>query len=441
MPASHFTPRTLRTLLIAVLLFCFCRTLYTSRHLHVNDQQDFYVYDTAATLVRHGLSSHMYDGADTGGDPQLKLIAPNTVFARTAAGLGLPYVRMYVYPPILADLLVPLSGLPAYRAGYVWLLCQLVMLVVVGVLALRVAGLDWRSRGGLALLLGLISLFSVMDALEVGQITLLLLLLWMLSLCCLQRDRVWLSTFALALAAAIKLTPLIAVLPLLLWGNWKWLRAFAVWSLLLLGVMAAVNSPAVLVDYVQHVMPAMSRGVPHPENRSISSALQMVYLTQRGETMEMFKTANAGAVPPALLLAGKLLPMLCLIVAAAWIGLRLRHPTRQQQVEVLATFAVLSVVVSPVSWVHAYVVAFPLLFLLWQAAFARRVTRWRTVLLVIVSLDLGGALLNDVVRIALHAGDQAGAVWALLGPVSALAAVVLGLQVAAKSPAHSEVPA
>ena len=394
------------------------------------------MYDTAATLVRRGLSTHIYDGADTGQDPQLRFIAPNTVFAHTAAGLGLPFVRMYVYPPILADLLVPFGGMPAYRAGYVWLGCQLLMLAGIGVLALRVTGLHWRSHGGLALLFGLISLFSVMDALEVGQITLLLLLLWMLSLYWLQRDRMWLSALALALASSIKLTPLIAVLPFLLWRNWKWLRAFVVCTVLLVGVMAAVNSPAVLLNYVQHVTPAMSRGVPHPGNRSISSALQMVYLTRHGETMELFDRAGAGAVPAVLLLLGKLLPLACLLAAAAFVALRLRHVARQQQVEVLAAFAVLSVVVSPVSWVHAYVVAFPLLFLLWQATFARRMTRAQTVLLVVISLDLGGALLDDLVRIALHAGDQTGALLTLLGPLSALTAVVLGLQVAASCTAQ-----
>lgn len=431
MPYRYFSVRTLCYLLVAVLLFCFCRTVYTSRHLRVNDQQDFYVYDTAATLVHHRLSTHIYDGADTGVDPQLRLIAPETVFARTAAGLGLPFVRMYVYPPILADLLVPLGGVPAYLAGYLWLGCQLVMLVAVAVLALRITGLRWRSRGGLALILGLLSLFSVMDALEVGQITLLLLLLWVLSLYWLQRDRLWLSAFALALAAAVKLTPLVAVLPFLLWRNWKWLRAFAICGLVLVAGMAVVNSPGVLVDYVRHVMPAMSRGVPHPDNRSISSALQMVYLTRHGETMEQFKSANAGPVPDMLLFAGKLLPLLCLLAAAMWVALRLRNANRQQQIEVLAAFAVLSVVVSPVSWVHAYVVAYPLLVLLWQAAFTRRTTRWQTVLLVFVSLDLGAALVNDIVRIALFAGDRVGAVFTVLGPLSALIAVVLGLQVAA----------
>lgn len=434
MPLSSFSPRTLRILLGTVLLFCFCRTVYTSRHLHVNDQQDFYVYDTAATLVRQGLSAHMYDGANTGADPQLRMIAPDTTFAHTAAGLGLPFVRMYVYPPILADMLVPLGGMPAYRAGYVWLGCQLAMLVAVAVLALRLAGLRWRSRGGLALLLGLVSLFSVMDALEVGQITLLLLLLWMLSMDCLQRDHIWLSAFALALASAVKLTPLIALLPLLLWRNWRWLRAFAVWALLLVVIMAVVNSPSVLADYVGHVMPAMSRGIPHPGNRSISSALQMIYLTRHGETMEQFDRAKAGPVPAALLLLGKLLPLLCLLAATAWVALRLRYANRSQQVQVLAAFAVLSVVVSPVSWVHAYVVAFPLLFLLWQAAFAQRTTRLQTVLLVLISLDLGGFLVNDLGRLALHSGDRAAAYISPLGPLSALMAVFLGLQVAASLP-------
>lgn len=430
MPLNAFSCSTLRRLLLLVLLFCFCRVVWTSRHIKPNDQSDFFVYKTASSLILQGMPQHIYDGADTGLDPQLKLMPTETVFSHVAVADGISKVMMYVYPPILSDMLLPFALMPAPRAAELWFCCNLIMLGGVSWLASRLLAVRWTSRAGITLTLGLISLFSVAVALEAGQITIFLLLLWMLSLYFYQRDLLPASALTLALASTIKLTPLIAVVPFMLWRQGRWLRAFALCTCALVVIMMLVNSPASIADYVLRVTPAMSRGVAHPENRSISSVLQMVYLTRRGQTMNDFKLALAGPVPHSLLLLGKLLPMACLAAATVWGYLRARAVSREEQLEVLAAFALLSVVVSPVSWAHAYVVAYPLLILMWRAALQQRLSRFQTGLLLFVSLDLGGLLINDVGRVALKFSDIAAAYVLLLGPVSAMAAVFLCLQVA-----------
>ena len=107
-----------------------------------------------------------------------------------ARKLGLPQVRMYVYPPILADLLLPLSGLGPRQAGYAWLLGNVAMLVVIGWLGVQLPEVPWNSKISAAVYFGLLSMFPVMNALEMGQITIPLLLLWMLGFHLYKRDQV-----------------------------------------------------------------------------------------------------------------------------------------------------------------------------------------------------------------------------------------------------------
>lgn len=65
--------------LAVLLMLLFCLNLVTLRNLHqlLQDWQplaplDWKVYQSAALVVSEGQSYHLYDGADTGADPQLK---------------------------------------------------------------------------------------------------------------------------------------------------------------------------------------------------------------------------------------------------------------------------------------------------------------------------------------------------------------------------------
>jgi hypothetical protein len=65
------------------------------------DQVDFKVYLTAAQLVREHKGVAIYSDADTGQNPQMRFAAPDSTFQQTAASIGIPQVRLHVYPPIL----------------------------------------------------------------------------------------------------------------------------------------------------------------------------------------------------------------------------------------------------------------------------------------------------------------------------------------------------
>jgi hypothetical protein len=80
----------------------------------------FAVYYTAASLVRSNMDPHIYDGSERHINPQLMFADPNTVFARTAGAHGISTVMLYIYPPTLADLLVPLTLFSPATALIIW---------------------------------------------------------------------------------------------------------------------------------------------------------------------------------------------------------------------------------------------------------------------------------------------------------------------------------
>ena len=409
-------------LLLLTLVFASLRTLYTYRNLAIDSLDDFYVYDTAAALVRQHAGVAIYTGADRGVDPQFLFQEPASRFAAEARDLGIPAVRMYVYPPLLADLLVPLSWMEAHRAGRVWLILNAAALLLSAALLTKLSQAPFFGTTGLAITVGVLAMFPVALAVESGQITVLLLLLWVIGMYAYRRGQLALSATAIALAACIKLTPLLAVLPMLAWRDWRWLRAFAVAVGLLLGVMLVVNGPAPLLDYFLHVMPAMSRGVPHLENRSIAAALQILYSALHGGHVVALQAT--GVVPHWILELGKAVPAGVALLAVGWPATR--KPSLDGRVLARAAFALLSVVAAPVSWFHAFVVGYPLLVLLWGLALRQAWPRWHVVLLVVCSVDLSTALLNGVRQRT--SNDVAAALLAFGAPLVSLALVWLGLR-------------
>jgi len=90
---------------------------------------DFSMYYTAACLVRSNMSMHIYDVVDRDTNPEIISADPKTVFAQTAHAHGIPRIALYLYPPTLADLLVPLTALSPSAALIVWHALDVLMIV------------------------------------------------------------------------------------------------------------------------------------------------------------------------------------------------------------------------------------------------------------------------------------------------------------------------
>jgi alpha-1,2-mannosyltransferase len=380
--------------------------------------EDFEVYDTAGTLVHEHQSVHLYDDADTGADPQLKIASPNTAFAQTARQLGVPKVRLYVYPPLLADLIVPFTFLPLATASKLWLLTNLAALLTIAFLMVKVLRLPWRSTGAVAVLLGLFALFSTSECLVWGQITIFLLLLWMCGIYFYLRGWFAASGFVFAIATVIKLTPLLVIFPFLIWKEWKWLRAFAGSLLLCVAVICLVNTPASLNDYFFHVMPSMSHGVPHLGNKSLLSSIQLLYVAlHHGDTGKVTML-----IPKAVITIGKACSLV-IVTLAILIVYRLRSKMRMpDRIMTLALFAILSTAISPVSWRHAYIVGFLALSLLWAEALRQPTSSLYLLFLTLCSIELGSFRFDFIAVAYTH-----GVVLGLLSFLAPTVAVLLVL--------------
>lgn len=157
-----------------------------------------------------------------------------------------------------------------------------------------------------------------------------------------------------ALAAAIKLTPLIVLIPLIAWGDWKGLRAIALWCGVIACILLAVNGPGALDLYFFHVLPSMGSTVIDTDSRSLNTVVRVLWT--RSET---------GVAPPGAIWLGKVLSALA-VCFAGWLSHR-RHGDSTEgaaRVETIAIFLFLSCCVAPVSWRHAYLLAAPALLFL-----------------------------------------------------------------------------
>ncbi len=398
-PLSQKIPRPGRSVAAAFLLTLLLCLAATARQLHKPNLADFEVYAAAAETVHEHSSVHMYDDVDTGAPFSLRFVSPELPLSQAAHRLGIAQVRLYIYPPILADLVLPLTFVNAHTAGKLWVLLNLLALSGTAFFTARLLGVRPVSLPGGALLVGLLLLYSTAFCLIWGQVTILLLLFWTAGMYFYQRGWYAASAFLFALATAIKLTPLVVVAPMLVWREWRWLRDYAISLAALIALMVAVNGWAPLADYARHVMPTMAAaGTSDFENKSLLSSVQLLYAALHGNSL---KTATPAA-PHGIITAAKA-ASLALAGVAFLLVLRLgRAMTVRDRLLSLALFGLLSVCIAPISWKHAYIVAYIPLALMWARAFQQRYTLLSLSLLTFASVELGSFFFDSVATKVFH---------------------------------------
>ncbi|HZR98103.1 MAG TPA: glycosyltransferase family 87 protein [Chloroflexota bacterium] len=166
-------------------------------------------------------------------------------------------VRDYIYPPLLALLLAPLTPLMDYpTARWAWLGFSLLCTILGLALVWRTSGLTAHGPSALALLPFLALLPPTMGALGFGQLSPQLFLATAAAYAALRRKRSGTAGALVALAAGLKSFPAVIGLYLLMRRQWcGCLAALAVamlvaaWSMLVLG-------PGTLWTYLTAVIPA-----------------------------------------------------------------------------------------------------------------------------------------------------------------------------------------
>lgn len=172
------------------------------------------------------------------------------------------------YPPLLAQLLMPLArALDATQAARVWFVLQVIALILL--LAALARGVPSHRRvfywGAAALYIPLF------EALRVGQMSVLLLVLIGFAWIAVKRDKPRLAGVLLAFAAWIKIYPAIFLLYFLWKRNWG-----VVWGGVLGGVgfalfQIAVSGVDVMIEFFRLLFQLAGRG--EPQNMWVNNSI------------------------------------------------------------------------------------------------------------------------------------------------------------------------
>src|SRR5882724_2462638 len=169
----------------------------------------------------------LYFARQSGTNPEVYRNDFNVYYhaAREVMGGGDPYQHSlgdwtpYIYPPLLAELIVPLALLPLPVAAYLWFLINAASIVAAAWMSAMLANGNkepdspttaWRAAlAGCAVVL---VLRFVLDALNLGQVNAVVAALAVAHVYLYARDRKALSAIALVVAVSIKLTPALLLL-------------------------------------------------------------------------------------------------------------------------------------------------------------------------------------------------------------------------------------
>ena len=249
----------------------------------------------------------------------------------------------YIYPPIFALLVAPLGLVPDSVAAAVWMAVEQASLAVAVVVVLRwLRPTRWAV---VALLFATLTFYPLWVDVVQGQANLLVLLLVTVGIVGVLRGQPAFGA-AIGAAAALKLTPLILIVWLLLDRRFRAatfvLGGFAV----LTGAGLLLRFQDTLV-YVGQVLPALARGTAFYGNQSLAGVLDRT------------TSSNPYTQPWMAISWGSML----LIGVAAVLTLWWWWQTRRQAAPArAAAFVPLIPLLSSVTWTHHLVIVLPLIW-------------------------------------------------------------------------------
>ncbi len=297
---------------------------------------------------------------------------------------GIQKIKLYVYPPFLADLLLPFAWLPVSWALWIWRLLSLLIVALSAYLIGRLLRVRWPTWPAMLVLAGIICFSPLWQGLHYGQITVLLFGLWCGGVFAYDKKYKRISGGLFGIAVLIKLTPLLVIFPFLIWRDWRWTRWFLGTVLVGFLLTCVVNSPQLLATFFLHVVPPMSKGIASRENQTILSAVQMIWSHGRNYSNLV--------VPRNILKLGKMLSA-GLVAVAVVLTYRLGADLRlERRPLVLAAFALLSPLVSPVAWIDTLVLGYLLLAVLWASLLRQHQSLAEVLLLTSCSIGMGASL-------------------------------------------------
>ncbi len=250
----------------------------------------------------------------------------------------------YIYPPIFAVLIAPLTWLPRVVAGWTWLLAMQAALALSITVVVRSLNPPWAA-GWVALVLTF-TFFPLLVDVAQGQTNLLVLALLMLGVVGILRGQSQAGAW-LGVAAAIKITPLLLLGWLLFQRRWRAAGFLALGFAGTTGLGLLVR-PSDTVTFFGQVLPGLARGTAYYSNQSLTGVLGRLLTTNP-------YTNPWVAVPwESALAVGAALALL------SWWAFNTR---RLDPTAAAFSFLPLLPLLSSVTWEHHLVVLLPLIWL------------------------------------------------------------------------------
>lgn len=261
------------------------REIRVFRDVSVRDYFDFNVYYTAALVARSDTDKNLYSYAEIADpenpasnvvvNPQLQPPVPDSTYGRAARQTKSD--GQYLYPPFFALLVEPFTFLPFETAKIIWHVFIFLLACASVFLTVKLFYADYLTAAAIALAAVAVMEFTLpmQDLLFGGNVSSVILFLCAAGIY-LHKKYPSAGAFFFAVAVAVKLTPIVVLPLMLVRRQWKWAIAFCGWSVLLLAISVWHLGWQNHAEFAARVLPAMSSGVPHLDNRSLSTAIYAV---------------------------------------------------------------------------------------------------------------------------------------------------------------------
>ncbi|GAC1307478.1 MAG: hypothetical protein NVSMB27_45480 [Ktedonobacteraceae bacterium] len=344
---------------IALVLFAFAQVTQSLRKPSSNRGHDFGAYYVAGKLMAESPAESPYR-IPLYSDGRMQFIAPVDPGSSWHAAETHYHVASsmpFIYPPLLAVMLKPLSRL-SFEAGYqLWKALSVSLLLAGVALALSLGGIHVTRRLSLVLGVALFSYSPFTYDVLLGQTGTLLLFLLSASVWLMARGRTALSAFSFAFATLIKLTPVLAIPVLVLHRRWRWLACYVVWISGLLAYSVWQSSWQIHRQFWQEVLPSIGCGASVCVNYSAVAFVQELFLGTVPDTME-----KAILLPPHACNVSRLVAL----AIYGWMLVRLyRRRSDANPVRDVIVMLLLGLAISPISWWHHFTVALlPFIYLI-----------------------------------------------------------------------------
>lgn len=335
-----------------------------------------------ALLVLLILASGFYFSNRSGTDPQTYSNDFNVYYfaAREVIEGRDPYQNSigawtpYLYPPLLAELMIPIALLPLSAAAYLWFLISATSVLLAVWMSVRLIDQSdeesvsklYANIGSInyyKLVIAIISLIVlarfVLDNFGLGQVNTVVTMLAVAHVYLHSKNRKLASSLALALAVSIKLTPALLIAYHLAKRDWRFAFQCSAMIALLIAVSFVPfgsNAPAAFSEFVNRtIRNEQGFDLAYAGNQSLRGAMGRLI----GSKTESESDQSARRPTDTLALALSLLLLILALIAAA---------SARDTISAVAPIFCCMVLLSPLAWkAHFVMLLLPVVSLVKQS--------------------------------------------------------------------------